>query len=283
MLSTIRYLTFAIVVTGCTFVPPGPAIIPPADSPTPQPCEAGEQGVALCVDFEEVPLTELVLDRSPYQHLVTAINVASTPRVTGEQAALLSKESSLRVAESPMLDLADFTIEMWIRPDQKPPGKKDKDGVAGLFENFGRYTMQLKEDLRVRCGLVDDLRDTSEEAVPLALWSHVVCRYAGGEMRVYLNGHLSSCSQIAAPDPIPDLILAGSVIGARFNAAGLDLSDRLVGGVDNVRVYDHGLPQERICTSAGRSVEECNLECPSGGDDGGDGGDDGGGRGGRGD
>jgi hypothetical protein len=102
-------------------------------------------------------------------------------------------------------------------------------------------------------------------------------------MRVYLNGHLSSCSQIAAPDPIPDLILAGSVIGARFNAAGLDLSDRLVGGVDNVRVYDHGLPQERICTSAGRSVEECNLECPSGGDDGGDGGDDGGGRGGRGD
>jgi hypothetical protein len=263
----VRLITFATVMTGCSFMSPprSPEVIEP--SPTPpaaQPCGTNaqgvvnEQGVALCVDFEDQPLAAMAVDRSPNQNHAIAVAVGSIQRPPGEQAALLSKASSLRVPESAALDLTRFTIEMWIRPDQAP---KYKDGDAGLFDNFGQYTMRLQNDLRVRCGLMGDHRVSSQAAVPTGAWSHVACRYTDGEMRVYINGHLSDCQSVGA---ITQLGLLGSAIGSELSPIpGAAPKDRFLGGVDNVRIYDHPLEEDRICTAAGWPTGSCETACPS--------------------
>jgi hypothetical protein len=257
----VRLLTFATVMTGCNFVSPprSPEVIEPSPMPpVEQPCRSNEPGVALCVDFEDQPLASVATDRSPNQNHAVAVAVGATQRPPGEQAALLSAASSLLVRESAALDLARFTIEMWIRPGQTP---KYKDGDAGLFDNFGQYTMRLQSDRRVRCGLVGSDRVSSTAAVPAGAWSHVACRYTDGEMRVYINGQLSNCQSVEA---ITQLGLLGSAIGSEVNPIpGGPPKDRFIGGIDNVRIYDHPLEDDRICVAAGWPTGSCEATCPS--------------------
>lgn len=266
MASLVRYLTLATVaLTGCTFASPAPEIevIPPApEPPAPQPCLTSEQGVALCVDFEDRPLVDQARDRSPNQSNAAVVDVSTTERRPGEQAAVLRSTSSLRVRETPSLDLPRFTIEMWIFPDQPPPKRTD----VGLFDNFGQYTLRLRDDLRIRCGLTATSDILSNSAVPRQAWSHVACSYADGELRVYLNGQLSDCRTVT---PISLVGTFGSAIGAELKpnvgATAVAPGDRLLGGIDNVRIYDHAVEAAHICAAAGQAPGSCLDECPADG------------------
>ena len=259
---TVRYLTLAVVITGCTFESPAESleVIPPAPTPpAAQPCRSGEPGVALCVDFEDRPLLATAIDRSPYANHVVAVNVAPRQRLADEQGVTLRSTSSLRVPESAALDLARFTIEMWIFPEQRPPKRAD----VGLFDNPGQYTMRLRDDLRIRCGVSGDLPVSSDSTVPEQQWSHVACRYADGELRVYVNGHLSDCRTVT---PRALAVPAGSAIGAELRPS-LDLAtaapaDHFIGGIDNVRVYDRALDEASLCAAAGQAPGSCPTECP---------------------
>ncbi len=262
MLTIVRYLTFVIVVTGCTFASPYPEpaeVIPPGPMPIAQPCRTDEQGVVLCVDFEDESLAAQATDRSPNQNHAIAHDVESRLRLPpDEHAAGLSPVSSLRVPESPSLDLATFTIETWIYPELKPGKGKD----VGLFDNYSQYTMRLRDGLRIRCGLGLVMKNSvsSEGAVQERAWSHVACRYAEGEMRVYINGYLSACQDLTT---VPLGGTLGSAIGAEIDPLAPEgLKDRFIGGIDNVRVYDRALEDDRICAAAGQTPGTCRNECP---------------------
>jgi len=278
VVTLVRSLAFLTVVTGCSFSSPdgsSPEVAQPSDTPPPpQPCRTDEQGVTLCVDFEDRPLMNIASDRSPNANHAAAIDVGSTQRIAGEQAAVLGTTSSLRVAESPALDLTTFTIEMWIHPG--PPPAAVAKGVLdfGLFENHNQYTMRVQGDFRIRCGLSTALSAalpttfnlaTSREAVPPAKWSHVACRYANGEMRVYVNGHLSGCKAMNALAPLGQLGLLGSAIGAELRlttgSTAVEPKDRFLGGVDNVRIYDRALEDASICAAAGQPAGLCSTSC----------------------
>jgi hypothetical protein len=264
--SLVRFLTLATVaMIGCTFASPAPTleVIPPApEPPAPQPCLTDEQGVALCVDFEDRPLVDHASDRSPYHNDADAIDVGTMERLPGEQAAVLRSTSSLRIRETAALDLPRFTIEMWIFPDQLPPKRTD----VGLFDNFGQYTMRLRDDLRIRCGLTGTSVILSNSAVPRREWSHVACSYADGELRVYLNGQLSDCRTVAPTSLVGTF---GSAIGAELKpnvgVTAVTPGDHFLGGIDNVRVYDHALEAERICAAAGQAPGSCLDACPDDG------------------
>jgi hypothetical protein len=258
----VRYLTLAIAMTGCSFVSPpeSPEVILP--SPTPpaaQPCRTDEPGVALCVDFEDRPLLNMATDRSRNANHVAAVDVSPRQRTADEQAVTLRPTSSLRVPESAALDLPQLTIEMWIFPDQQPPKHVD----VGLFDNPGQYTMRLQDNLRIRCGLVGAAQVSSASAVPKQQWSHVTCRYAEGELRAYVNGHLSAC-RTAAAIPLP--IAVGSAIGSELkpsaDLATAEVIDRFIGGIDNVRIYDRALDEAAICAAAGQEPGSCEAACP---------------------
>ncbi len=281
MATIVRYLTFVLAASGCSFSSPNraPEVIPPGSAPMPQPCGTNEEGVVLCVDFEDASLTTQAIDRSPYQNHAVAFNVGSRRREPpGEQAALLSDASSLRVGESPTLDLPAFTIEMWIWPQRAQPKGKDGGKIDhGLFDNHRQYTMRLREDLKIRCGvgLDAEARVSSESAVPGQTWSHVACTYLDGEIRVYINGLLNDCQDLGSPTSTGD---RGSAIGSEIDPADpARLRDRFVGGLDNVRIYDRALDAARICKAAGQTGT-CPSECPEYDEE--DDGDDGDGRGG---
>jgi hypothetical protein len=260
----VRYLTFMIVVTGCTFASPfaeepEPEPIEPGPMPVAQPCRTDEPGVVLCVDFEDPSLAAQAIDRSPHQNHAIAHDVESTLRLPpDERAAVLSTVSSLRVPESPSLDLAAFTIEMWIYPELRPGKGQD----VGLFDNHNQYSMRLRDGLRIRCGLdlISKASASSRGSVLERTWSHVACRYAEGQMRVYINGHLSACQALT---PIPLGSTLGSAIGAEIDPlAPENLRDRFIGGVDNVRIYDRALEDARICAAAGQAPGTCQSTCP---------------------
>jgi hypothetical protein len=120
----------------------------------------------------------------------------------------------------------------------------------------------VKSDgLRIRCGLglVSKTSVSSAGSVLERTWSHVACRYAEGEMRVYINGHLSACQDLPA---LPLGGTLGSAIGAEIDPlAPESLRDRFIGGVDNVRIYDRALEDERICAAAGQAPGTCQSEC----------------------
>ncbi len=269
MTTIVRYLTFMIVVTGCSFDSPfaddpEPEPVLPGSMPMPQPCRTDEQGVVLCVDFEDESLAAKAIDRSPNQTHAIAHDVDSTLRLPpDERAAVLSTVSSLRVPESPSLDLATFTIEMWIYPEQKPGKGKD----VGLFDNYNQYSMRLRDGLRIRCGLglISKVSASSEGSVLERTWSHVACRYAEGQMRVYINGHLSACQGLTA---LPLGGTLGSAIGAEIDPLAPETPrDRFIGGVDNVRIYDRALEDARICAAAGQAPGTCKTKCPGSDDD----------------
>lgn len=268
MSAILRFCTFSIVVTGCMFTPPDLDLdsgadteIPPGMEPVPRHCATAEPALVLCVDFEDPSLASAAIDGSDFGNDAVATNVTAMPRITGEQAAELKPMSSLHVPESPMLDVDDFTIEMWIAPKSAPRRRE----VAGLFDNLGQYTMQLDEDREIQCGLGTIDTVGSEARVPLNMWSHVACRYTAGEMRVYVNGHVSDCKTYGTP--VGHLGVVGSTIGSRVGLAPNTYTSRLVGGIDNVRVYSAALDDAQLCAAAGQQAGTCRDVCPTSGDD----------------
>jgi len=265
-----RFVLAAIAATGCAFTgqggsEPGPAPYAGAVEPL-RTCKAPPADVRLCIDFEDSSLAQRALDGSG--GLNDAIATAITPLqrlglAAPEQAAQLSQQSTLHVAETPALDLATLTIEMWIRPDALPP----QSTVAGLVDNYGLYSMQLTPDGRLRCALDGSSSAESRSSLVVGAWRHVACRYDGYEMRAYVDGAVAECNQLgpAVSDPI-----AGTAIGSRIVAPvgpAVAFRDRFVGGIDNVRVYNGAIEEQRLCAAAGKTT--CSFSCPSHEDHGG--------------
>jgi hypothetical protein len=231
-------------------------------------CKAPPADVRLCIDFEDASLALRALDGSGRLNDASATAILPLRRVAfavPEQAAQLSGLSSLHVAETPALDLAMFTIEMWIRPDMVPAPSL----VYGLLDNYGQYSMQLASDGRLRCALDDASSVDSHDPLALGMWHHVACRYDGDEMRAYVDGDVSDCNQIG---PVTSDPTAGTAIGARITpptSPAIAFRDNFLGGIDNVRIYNGAIDEARLCAASGGA--SCKHSCPSGDEHGGGG------------
>jgi hypothetical protein len=262
-----RFLWIAIILGGCEFTAldgggtgDGDDGVDSPDAPTVvRSCKAtGPADLRLCIDFEDASLTSLALDGSGQQHDATATLITPMTRLVtsgSEQAAQLGGQSSLHVAETPDLDLASFTIEMWIKPQALLPSE------VGLVDNDGQYTMQYDHEGQLRCGLAGSNYVNSNSSVVPGTWHHVACRFDGArrEMKVFLDGDVSDCETYSTPaSTTPD---AGTVIGARFDqSAVIPIFGHFIGGIDNVRVYSGAIEEPRLCAAAGRGG--CDFTCP---------------------
>ena len=137
--------------------------------------------------------------------------------------------------------LSPFTIEAWARADVTPD-------YSALFEKTARtprtgYTMLFYPD--GRAGIERWVQDTKSQAsgvdpTTLGEWHHTVATYSfDGQLRFYLDGTLTA--QIGAPGELVDgsdaaVIGAASTFGEFF----------FTGGIDEVAIYDHALPIERV-------------------------------------
>jgi hypothetical protein len=256
----------AMALAACSFhagaaTPPGgddDVIDGPLDhdsGTTTPPCHNTTETPALCVDFEETALVPFIPDQAP-GNLNTVASTSVVPmQRNAEQAAQLSMPSKLVIPESDTLDIGGpLTIEMWINPDMMPMGPP-MTHVFWMFNNNNQYGMELTFMGSVRC-LSGTTSIDSPGGVNVHTWTHVACVYDGTTMKSYVDGDTFACKDMGAP---PTNGHDGSAIGGNIGAGGM-VTDKFIGGIDNVAVYATALSTDRICALAGHSGG-CQEEC----------------------
>jgi hypothetical protein len=96
----------------------------------------------------------------------------------------------------------------------------------------------------------------SPSGVNAHTWTHVACVFDGDKMMPYVDGDSFICQDVQAP---PTTGHDGSAIGGNIGAGGM-VTDKLIGGIDNVAIYASALSSDRICTLAGHSGD-CQAQC----------------------
>lgn len=241
------------------------------DDPTLQPdCHNHTDRAVMCIDFEDASLATAAKD-----HAVDGPNDAALTNVTAtdrsdEQAAMLTKDSTLIIAESPSLDFTgNWSLELFVFADPLPmrgpggpfstilPAPPPPPPVYWMLNNNREYGMELLEDGQVRCVSNNTTVDSMERKVVEKMWTHVACVFDGGKMHVFVDGVSTQCTPSGAPPTSGD---DGTSIGGNIGHDGID--DPFIGAIDNVAVYASALTPDRVCTLAGHTG--CNSSCAGG-------------------
>lgn len=231
-----------------------PGLDPGTSTPTPSTrCQSA--GMALCVDFEDMPQPT---DGITPKAVITATNVLPQLRSPAETAAELSSTSLLRIADISKLDIpTNLTIEMWTMPTEVP--SDSGDGKVGLFETHLQYAMSFEADRDIECSINVDERLDSAVQLSINAWHHVACTYDGAELRVYVDGRLRGCRETSAT--ISNQGTFGAAIGANMDI-GPTYKNPFVGQLDNVHLYSSTLTAAEICALWGNG--NCDDKCPTG-------------------
>jgi hypothetical protein len=227
----------------------------PNTNPNPNPsglrCNAADQnGMILCVDFEDAPGFDDFFGTN-----TTATYVASMDRVANEKAAEFAQLSLYTIDDAPKFNVSQLTIEMWARPTSDPGGMNEQ----GLFDNHLGYKLSYEGGRQIECQIGSDgFNHSLDSKVSISLdWHHVACTYNGNELRVYVDGKLEGCRSFTTP--IPNYGAYGAAIGANISG-GPTYVNRFVGQIDNVRVYNRKLEAADICKIATGGTG-CSNEC----------------------
>lgn len=145
------------------------------------------------------------------------------------------------------LTTSAFTIVCWIKPESFT----DQHTIISKFNQFvgQQYQLRIETDGSAKCytntssGQAEAISATS--AIGTGTWHHVACVYDGTDIRIYIDGSLSS----AANNPLSqtgtledsDAIFA---IGSRF---GSDIdADQTDGLMDDIAIFSSALNSTQI-------------------------------------
>jgi len=242
-----------IAVGGCGYTEP--TVGGDGANPPPASCPTGDGTLRLCVQFDGA-LTPTVGDGM--HHTIQSTAVTEMTR-TDEPAAHVGATSSMYIAPADAgdLDVTNLTIEMWISADT-PPASGSK---YWMLDNNTEYGMEYLDNGDIRCLIHDQIVD-SVAAVETVHWHHVACTYNLHHLAVLIDGAVDNCQDLT--NPIPTDGHDGVAIGANVGAGPM-FTERFVGGLDNVRLYDRTLSGAELCTIAGNGTS-CNRMCPGGGE-----------------
>ena len=147
---------------------------------------------------------------------------------------LLTDTTRVVVSDHDRLDGPVLTIEFWVRPDFIPSQR------ARLVDKEDQFTLELRSGgtVRMSCGSDNAL---STRTVNAGEWTHVAAVLGDGSIEVFIDGESvatdGGCSNPGGADT--DLHLGGR-----------DGSDRFVGALDRVRIWQRARTFEEICTEA---------------------------------
>lgn len=148
-----------------------------------------------------------------------------------------------QVADSNLLDLASFTVSLWVYPTSYPGS-----GLMSILSKDENYEFHLKPSGVINWWWQDGTGTRefdSVSALPLNSWSHVAIRFddAGNTQRIYLNGLPdASASFTGTPRTNNDPLQIGTdqgVAGRYFR-----------GNLDEVRVHAGALSDAQIAALA---------------------------------
>ncbi|MEB3359022.1 MAG: LamG-like jellyroll fold domain-containing protein [Synechococcales bacterium] len=147
------------------------------------------------------------------------------------------QQDSVTVSDVAKLDLASFTLEAWIHPDQakvspilyKGTGVNPTDATQTHFWLGLGTTNQL-----VFHGGANDLHSAS--SLPLGVFSHVAVTVSDSQVRFYINGKLDSTHNAAPVAPAGSTLSIGTAFGYEFFA----------GILQEVRIWQGGRSLDEI-------------------------------------
>jgi Concanavalin A-like lectin/glucanases superfamily len=145
------------------------------------------------------------------------------------------------------LQLEEFTVEAWVRPDESsllaPVVAKlsDEDFGYALYAggdgNAGRPEGYILDGKEIDSHAVDG------EALPLHAWSHIAVTNDGNKIRLYVNGELADTgwsSDVKAGGEGP-LAIGGN--------EAFEEGEYFSGKIDEVRVYERALDEGEVANS----------------------------------
>ena len=232
-MSRVLAATLVSAVAACSFGPPagvagsdadveaGPIVDAPdaPDAPRP-PCSPADPMLRACYTFDGN--TE---DGSSYGYDAVAVGTSFGAGRNG-QGLVIGAGDSVLLAGGAGLNVAQLTIDMWIRPSSIPAAGTR----AGLVDSGNRFRMFLHPGGLVRCATTGgpSLETTAANAVSAGAWAHLTCTYDGTTMRIYVDG--ADAGMVMQASTIPTG--AGMVIGQN-NPSG----ENFDGTIDELRIF----------------------------------------------
>ncbi|MBX3160857.1 MAG: LamG domain-containing protein [Deltaproteobacteria bacterium] len=230
----------------------------PPDAPPQQvTCTTSDAALKLCLEFEDVSLAETALDGSAGAHHATLSGVTPGMRdVPGSShAATLATTSSIVLGDTPDFDVQAVSLGAWVRRTATPSSGQ-RFGVidigrrnAGMAIDAGGNVVCFVKDaqtLWVRPGGGTALNE----------WAFAACTYSAPMLCAYSFRNGSATPQVTCgnTDGAPlDTSDGVGAIGALLDLTSGALTQRFVGSIDAVRVYNRALTQAQLCASAGLS------------------------------
>jgi hypothetical protein len=147
------------------------------------------------------------------------------------QGLVVGAGDSVVVAGGAGLNVAQLTIDLWIRPSSIPAAGTR----AGLVDSGNRFRMFLQPAGLVRCATTNgpSLETTAAHAVSAGAWAHLTCTYDGTTMQIYVDGAVAAMLTQASTIPTG----AGMVIGQN-NPSG----ENFDGTIDELRIFGAVVP-----------------------------------------
>jgi hypothetical protein len=201
-------------------------------------CDADDPTLVACYPFDGS-----TQDGSGNQLHASMTNVTFVAGKRG-MAMQFAVSSVADVADSPLFDVAELTIEAWVMPSQLPATALDR---MGILDDPGQYGLFLAgPNGRLQCVIAGTLVVEIDAFVTVGTWKHVACVYgAGGTMTLYVNGIAAATG--GPTGPIPTTGNSPVVLAANGPAPN---NQQLVGLIDELRVFSTVRNAAQICAAA---------------------------------
>jgi hypothetical protein len=220
----------------------------PDDSPALVFCDPSRPDLVACYEFEGN-----ADDRSA-NHLNATTDMVGYQAGRVGSALALGKTSTVRIADTPVLDLQQFTVEAWLYQTDSTQGQN-----VTVVNNVMQYGLLLDTANQPFCACFTDTLIVASATTPLPLnrWTHVACTYDTTVLTLYVDGAVAR----QAPGNGPANVMAMSGTGIGSDSANTEDFHHYVGLIDELRIWLVPRTHAQICADAGPTA--CPLPGPS--------------------
>ncbi len=166
------------------------------------------------------------------------------PGLIGHGLGFHGKDSLVYLFRDPVFESGtdDFSIEMWLKPEQVDASAMLAERMAPLCKgNGGWYLFMTKGAVSFsirRWAGVDFTVKSPDGTLKAGEWQHLVCARAGGNLHLYVNGAAVATAACPPGFRIPDY--------GDMNLGGTPWGNRYVGLLDEFAYYAVALTPETV-------------------------------------